>query len=190
MDTTITPQQLQDLRKQGQSIDLIDVRTPVEFATVHAEGARNIPLSDLDPASVCQQRTANPESPIYVICKSGARASKAYQQFKAAGVNNVVNVVGGTDHWVAEGLPVVRGRKSISLERQVRISAGAIVLIGALLALLVHPFWAGVPAFIGAGLIFAGVTDWCGMGLLLARMPWNRVPAQTTQSGTPSCSIS
>jgi hypothetical protein len=73
------------------------------------------------------------------------------------------------------GLPVVRGKKAISLERQVRIAAGLLVLLGALLGWLVHPALVGLSAFVGAGLVFAGVTDTCGMGLLLARMPWNQV---------------
>jgi predicted branched-subunit amino acid permease len=76
---------------------------------------------------------------------------------------------------VAAGLPVVKGSKSaISIERQVRIGAGSLVLIGVILGFLIHPAFFGLTAFIGAGLVFAGVTDWCGMGLLLARAPWNR----------------
>ena len=73
------------------------------------------------------------------------------------------------------GLPVVRGKKAISLERQVRIAAGLLVLLGAVLGWLVHPAFVGLSAFVGAGLVFAGVTDTCGMGMLLARMPWNQV---------------
>jgi rhodanese-related sulfurtransferase len=93
----------------------------------------------------------------------------------AAGLTSVANVEGGTLACVEAGLPVVRGKKAISLERQVRIAAGSLVLIGVLLGWLVHPALAGLAAFVGAGLVFAGLTDTCGMGLLLARMPWNRV---------------
>ena len=84
-------------------------------------------------------------------------------------------VEGGTLACVESGLPVVRGMKAISLERQVRIASGLLVLLGALLGWLVHPAFIGLSAFIGAGLVFAGVTDTCGMGMLLARMPWNQV---------------
>ena len=110
-----------------------------------------------------------------MICKSGGRGRQACEQLIAAGFSNVVNVDGGTQAWDAAGLPVMRGKKAISLERQVRIAAGSLVLTGAVLSQLVHPWWIGLSGFVGAGLIFAGITDTCGMGLLLARMPWNNV---------------
>jgi rhodanese-related sulfurtransferase len=99
----------------------------------------------------------------------------------AAGVANVVNIEGGTLAWEEAGLPVVRGQKMMSLERQVRIAAGALVLIGVILGWLVDPTFAGLAAFVGAGLVFAGLTDTCGMGMLLARMPWNRVPEESAR---------
>lgn len=169
--------------------DLIDVRTPVEFAEVHAEGAKLVPLDVLDPAAVMADRQASADEPLYVICKSGNRASKAAERFRAAGFSNVINVEGGTDGWVKAGLPVVRSATTvISLERQVRIGAGLLVLIGVLLGFLVHPAFFGLSAFVGAGLTFAGITDWCGMGLLLAKLPWNnRVPA-CGPNGGPACS--
>lgn len=164
---TVTPRRLAELRAAGDAADLIDVRTPVEFREVHAEGARNVPLDRLDPAAV--------RGPVYVICKSGGRGRQACERLLAAGVAGVANVEGGTLAWADAGLPVVRGRKAVSLERQVRIAAGALVLLGVVLGWLVEPAFLGLAAFVGAGLVFAGVTDTCGMGLLLARMPWNRV---------------
>ncbi|MEW4487467.1 rhodanese-like domain-containing protein [Thalassoglobus sp. JC818] len=178
----ISPSQLEQQRSNG-SVDLIDVRTPVEFREVHASGARNIPLDSLNPQAFLESRS-NPEDPVYVICKSGNRGKKACQKFNDMGFANAVNVAGGTDAWASAGLPTVRGKKSISLERQVRITAGSIALIGALLALFVHPWFAAIPAFIGAGLTFSGLTDTCGMGMVLARMPWNQ-----TSSESNSCSI-
>jgi len=151
---------------------LIDVRTPAEFQQVHAVGARNIPLDRLSADQLT--RELNGSESIYVICRSGARGRKACEKLHAAGIANAVNVEGGTDAWEAAGLPVVRGRKALSLERQVRMAAGAIVVTGAVLAWWVHPAFVTVCAFVGAGLVFAGITDTCGMGLLLARMPWNR----------------
>ncbi|WP_439627702.1 rhodanese-like domain-containing protein [Gemmata sp.] len=173
---TVTPRRLEELRSAGTPVDLLDVRTPVEFREVRVPFARNVPLDRIDPAAVAGERTAPAGEPLYVICKSGGRGQKACEKLLAAGVS-VVNVEGGTLAWVDAGLPVVRGKKSISLERQVRIAAGSLVLLGAALAWLVHPGFVGLSAFIGAGLVFAGVTDTCGMGMLLARMPWNRVGA-------------
>ena len=86
----------------------------------------------------------------------------------------MVNVEGGTLACEQAGLPVERGRKTMSLERQVRITAGSLVVIGTVLGRFVHPGFYGLSAFVGAGLVFAGVTDTCGMGMLLARMPWNQ----------------
>src|SRR5207245_8145316 len=121
------------------------------------------------------------DGPRYVRCRSGRRGRQACEKFLAAGFSNVVNDEGGTLAWAECGLPVVRGKKAISLERQVRIAAGLLVLLGALLGWLVHPALAALAALVGAGLVFAAITDTCGMGLLLARMPWHQVtdvPAQ------------
>lgn len=171
---TITPRELDRLRSASKVVDLLDVRTPAEYREVHVEFARNVPLDRLDPAAVSQTRTAPPDGPLYLICRSGSRGRQACEKFLAAGYANVVNVEGGTLAWAEAGLPVVRGKKAVSLERQVRIAAGSLVLLGVGLGLL-HPVFLGLAAFVGAGLVFAGVTDTCGMGLLLARMPWNRV---------------
>ena len=179
---TVSPQQLHELSKAGK-IDLLDVRTPVEFLELHATAARNVPLDRLDPVTLMQARNVSKDEPLYVICRSGGRGRQACEKFLAAGFPNVVNVEGGTLAWAEGGLPVVRGGKAISLERQVRIAAGLLVLLGALLGWLVHPAFVGLAAFVGAGLVFAGITDTCGMGLLLARMPWNQVK----ETASPCC---
>ncbi len=177
MTATISPKKLAELRSTGQPTDLIDVRTPVEFREIHVDFARNVPLDRLDPQSVQQSRGQNGGQPLYVICRSGNRAKQACEKLAAVGIS-VVNVEGGTLAWDAAGLPVVRGKKAISLERQVRIAAGFLVLVGAVLAMTVHPYFAGLSAFVGAGLMFAGITDTCGMAMLLARMPWNQVSGE------------
>jgi len=172
---TVSARQLAELNSQNK-VELIDVRTPAEYREVHASIARNVPLDSLDPNQLMQARNGSADQPLYVICQSGSRSGNACQKFIDAGFPNVVSVEGGTSAWDEAGLPVVRGKKTISLERQVRITAGGIVLIGALLS-----FWsiwfAIVPAFIGAGLMFAGITDSCGMAMVLAKMPWNQVGA-------------
>jgi len=172
--STLSPRKLAELCKGGKKIDLIDVRTPVEFREVHVDLARNVPLDRLDPAAVMQARNGSADEPLYVVCRSGSRGQQACEKFLKAGFANVVNVEGGTLACIEAGLPVVRGKKVISLERQVRIAAGSLVLLGALLGWFVDPGFIGISAFIGAGLLFSGITDTCGMGLLLARMPWNR----------------
>lgn len=175
MFTTISPQELARRQAAGEVIELIDVRTPVEFREVHVDFARNVPLDRLDPQAVLASRQLPAEAPLYLICRSGSRGKMACEKFVAAGLGRVVNVEGGTQAWDAAGLPVKRGRKAISLERQVRIAAGSLVLVGSALGYFVHPAWIGLSAFIGGGLVFAGVTDTCGMGMMLARMPWNQV---------------
>ena len=155
-------------------MDLLDVRTRMEYSEIHVEGARSVPLDTLDPQAIASERAGKDGEPLYVICKSGSRAAKAYEQLRAAGVEKVFSVEGGTLAWEQAGLPTVKGQKVISLERQVRIAAGALVLLGTALGWKAHRGFLGVPAFVGAGLVFAGVTDTCGMGLMLAKMPWNR----------------
>ncbi len=175
MTTTITPRELETLRREGKTIELIDVRTPVEFQEVHVDYARNVPLDRLDPKAIQAARNGSANEPLYILCRSGSRGNQACEKFVAAGFTNVINVEGGTLACEAAGLPVVRGKKAISLERQVRIAAGLLVLVGSALGYFVHPYWIGLSAFVGAGLTFAGITDTCGMGMVLARMPWNQV---------------
>ncbi|MFO1005824.1 MAG: rhodanese-like domain-containing protein [Planctomycetaceae bacterium] len=183
--TTISPQQLAELCKSGQCVELIDVRTPVEFREVHVQIARNVPLDELNPAQLMQARGGSASESLYIICKSGARGKQACDKFEKAGFTNVVNVEGGTLACVEAGLPVVRGKKAISLERQVRIAAGLMVLVGVSLGFFFHLAFHGLAGFVGVGLVFAGITDTCGMALILAQMPWNKC-SDTCQSGTCS----
>jgi len=189
MTASIAPAELSQLRRAGGAVDLIDVRTPAEFREVHVDFARNVPLDRLDPKEIAAGRNGRASEPLYVICQSGSRGKQACGKLSAAGLN-VVNVEGGTLAWVAAGLPVIRGKKAISLERQVRITIGALVLASSMLAAFVHPYWIGLAAFMGGGLIFSGITDFCGLALILARMPWNQVSAkavETTDDHSPSC---
>ncbi|MEQ1861378.1 MAG: rhodanese-like domain-containing protein [Chthoniobacteraceae bacterium] len=160
-------------RKDGPGAPvLLDVRTPLEYSETHIPGSRLIPLDELDAAALA--REVNATDGCIVFCRSGSRARKAADQLASAGLENVTVVEGGVSAWEAAGLPVTKGAKVMSLERQVRIAAGGIVLVGVLLAHFIHPAFIWLAGFVGAGLMFAGITDWCGMGLLIARMPWNR----------------
>jgi rhodanese-related sulfurtransferase len=182
---TISPQKLHEITQSGHNRDLIDVRTPVEFRAAHVEFARNLPLDQLDAATVAAGRNGSSQ-PLYVICQSGGRGKQACEKLSAAGFTNIVNVEGGTQAWIDAGLPVVRGQKAMSLERQVRIAAGSLVLIGALLGYFAHPYWIALPAFVGAGLVFSGITDTCGMAMMLARMPWNQIK-ESANSAVACC---
>ena len=176
MVATISPTTLAELRRKGERLTLIDVRTPAEFGEVHVDFARNIPLDRLDVQEVSK---LSGNGPLYFVCKSGGRSQKACEKLLAAGIQDVVSVEGGTAACEAAGVPVVRGRKAMSLERQVRIAAGSLVAVGAALAAFgPDPTWqrigAGLAGFVGCGLVFAGITDTCGMAMLIARMPWNQ----------------
>lgn len=170
---TITPEEFKRILDSSHAIDLIDVRTPAEYRAVHVTAARNVPLDTLDPAAVKAQRTGLPHEPMYVVCHTGARSHKACVALLEAGAV-AVSVEGGTPACEKAGIPVTRGKQTISLERQVRIGAGSLVALGAALSALFSPWFLIIPGVIGCGLLFAGVTDYCGMGLLLGKMPWNR----------------
>jgi rhodanese-related sulfurtransferase len=174
---TITPEELEALRADGREIALIDVRTPAEFREIHAAMARNVPLDRLDPQAVMKSRDGA-AAPLYFICRAGSRGRQAAEKLLKAGYTDAINVEGGTLAWEAAGLAVVRGRKAMSLERQVRIAAGSLVLVGAVLGWLVSPVWIALSGFVGAGLVFAGITDTCGMAMLLSRMPWNQAGSE------------
>jgi len=156
-----------------QSAKIIDVRTPVEYQEKHIEGSTPLPLDSLSK-QVIDEINQNTTEPLYLLCHSGMRAKKCLKKMQDLGFDNGVLVEGGILAWEKENLPLSHGKKAISLERQVRIAAGMLVFSGSLLAWLIHPAWLALPAAVGAGLIFAGITDTCGMGLLLARMPWNK----------------
>lgn len=175
--TTINVSELARLLDE-EHIHLIDVRTPVEFRSVHVPGSKNTPLDVIDPHSIVDGLG---DERIVLICKQGGRGEKARQKFVDAGFDCAVNVEGGTAAWAAADFPVVRGKQSISLERQVRILAGMIVLVSSMLAMVWNAGFAGIAAFVGAGLMFAGISDTCGMAIILAKMPWNQVKNETCQ---------
>jgi len=151
---------------------LVHVRSPGEFRAEHAEGAINLPLSSITAEKI--ERATDGASQVFVICQGGSRSLSACEKLAASGVKHLTNVEGGTSAWVEAALPVKKGKGVISIERQVRIGAGILVFAGVLLGTFVHPLWLILPGFVGAGLIFAGATGFCGMGLVLAQMPWNK----------------
>ena len=160
-------------RLQHQLVELIDVRTPMEYHELHVKGARNIPLDSLDFSrlSATRKERIRIRFTLFVVrvsCNEGVREVD-YQGFE-----KVCMIHGGVLAWEAAGLPLVRGKKAVSLERQVRIAAGIFILLGVLLGSTLNLAFFGLSAFVGVGLIVAGITDSCAMGMLLAKMPWNR----------------
>jgi len=172
--TPIKPRDLHRLLAEGSPAQLLDVRSPAEFAAAHVPGAKLLPLDRLDPAAFQQERGAA-EIPLYVLCHSGGRARRAIDRLERAGVHGCVLVEGGTQAWMDAGLPVNLGQsRTLPLMRQVQITVGLISAAGAVLALAVNPLFAIIPLVMGCGLVFAGITGTCGLALLLAKMPWNR----------------
>ena len=182
-EKTISPHELQRRLAANQSTRLLDVRTPGEYAAAHVPGVKLIPLDELDAAAFCRERGTDC-APVYVLCQSGGRARRAIEKLERAGVQGCVLVEGGTQAWMDAGLPVNRGESRVlPLMRQVQIVVGFLSAAGAALALTVNPKFAFIPLVVGSGLLFAGITGFCGLALLLAKMPWNK----TTTCNSTSC---
>lgn len=170
----VLPRELHQLITAGHPAELLDVRTPAEFAAAHVPGAKLVPLDELDAAGFLKRRGSG-DQPLYVLCQSGSRARLAIEKFEQAGFDDCVLVEGGTQGWMDAGLPVNRGEsKVLPLMRQVQIAVGSVSAVGAALALWVDPLFALIPLVMGGGLLFAGVTGFCGLALVLAKMPWNK----------------
>ncbi|PZG21099.1 rhodanese-like domain-containing protein [Nonomuraea aridisoli] len=150
---------------------IVDVRTPAEFESAHIDGAINLPLDQVD--AYLRRIVSDAGGRMLLICQSGARAERARSALTGAGLADVAVLDGGMNAWIASGAPVDRGRVRWSLERQVRLVAGGVVLASAVAGLWFSP--AGlIAAFIGAGLTVAALTDTCAMGMLLSKLPYNR----------------
>ena len=175
---TITPRALNALGQQHKQIHLVDVRTPAEYRAGHVAGAKSIPLDELAPEKLHNHlgdAGVGNERPLYLTCQAGIRAQQAAERLKHAGIENVYLLEGGTEAWMKTGLPIQQCSNAISLERQVQIVIGALLVLKVFFGFTVHQlFFAAIP-LIGAGLIVAGITQWCGMARLIAIMPWNRV---------------
>jgi rhodanese-related sulfurtransferase len=170
------PLQAAALRERLADTDaplLLDVRTSAEFAAVHIPGSYNVPLDTLREHREELRRHLDD---VVLVCRTGNRASVAERALAEAGMSNVHVLDGGIVAWQAAGAPVNRGRARWDLERQVRLVAGTLVLLGVLGGLVV-PGLEWLSASVGAGLVVAALTGTCMMGLLLARLPFNRGPA-------------
>lgn len=167
----ISVKEIDEMLKNGDGCQVIDVRESAEFETEKIRQAKLVPLSNFER----QTGEIEHSQPVYLMCRSGNRAKQAAEKLVKRGFTDVHVVEGGMQAWSKAGLPVVKGKSKIwSLERQVRFAAGLLVLIGVVLAFAVHPFFALLSGFIGAGLVLAAATDTCGMAMMLAKMPWNK----------------
>ena len=172
----------------GGAASVIDVRTGAEFAGEHIPGSRHIPVDQIGGRASDVRAVPAPR---LLLCRSGNRANLARKTLENEHVEGLTVIEGGLGAYVAAGGVTVKGKSVISLERQVRIAAGCLVLLGVLLGVLVSQAFLILSGFVGAGLVFAGVTDWCGMGMLLAKMPWNRAgAADSAPAAGGTCSAS
>ena len=168
---SISPSEAHKL--QGQGCVLLDVRSPAEYRALHAHGASNCEIHQVKQPWILTEFVGG-DQPVVFTCHSGKRAKDAADLAASYHQGPIYVVEGGTVAWEEAGLPIEKGKGTISLERQVRIAAGCLVAVGTLLGMTLSPWYLVLPLFVGCGLVFAGISDTCGMSLLLARMPWNR----------------
>lgn len=170
----------------GGAGSVVDVRTAMEVDAESVPGARHVPVDEI--VARADEIRATP-APRLLLCRTGARARAAREALVRQGLGGLAVVEGGLEAYRQAGGETRRGRARVSLERQVRIAAGLLVLVGTGLGVVAHPAFLALAAFAGAGLVFAGLTDRCGMALLLARMPWNRVePTPPPAAAAGGCS--
>jgi rhodanese-related sulfurtransferase len=167
-----TVQEINKLLSGGGECQVIDVREFSEFNSERIVDAQFMPLSNFEKHAAEIDHT----KPVYLMCRSGNRAKQAAEKLKNKGFTDIHVIEGGMAAWSDANLPVVKGESRVwSLERQVRFTAGLFVLIGVLLGVFVSPYIYLLSAFVGGGLMYSALTDTCGMGMVLARMPWNQI---------------
>ncbi|WLT37156.1 rhodanese-like domain-containing protein [Synechocystis sp. B12] len=170
-NVTIAPKTLQQLRQQDAVI-LVDVREPLEFVGEHIADAYSLPLSRLNPSQLPQAEGKT----TVLYCQSSNRSGNALQQLRSAGVEGIIHLEGGLLAWKQAGLPTVKTKNApISIMRQVQIIAGSLVLTGVLMGSFVAPGFYFLSGFVGAGLLFAGLSGTCMMANLLGKLPYNQI---------------
>ena len=167
---TIDPTTLDRLLSTQQAI-LFDVREADEHAAEHITGSVSLPLSTLDRVAI----ELPADRQIVLYCQSGRRSAQAAQKLFAAGESEVIHLEGGLNAWKAAAYPTQISKKApISLFRQVQIVAGSLVTIGTICGVLVSPWFLLLSGFVGCGLVFAGISNTCALGVLLAKLPYNQ----------------
>ena len=175
-----TVHEINELLNSGGECQVIDVREFSEFNSERIADAQLMPLSNFERHA----DQIDHSKPVYLLCRSGNRAKQAAEKLIKKGFTDIHVVEGGMAAWSSANLPVIKGESKVwSLERQVRFAAGLFVLTGVVLGFLLTPYLFLLSGFIGAGLVFSAVTDTCGMGMVLARMPWNKAPVSCETTG-------
>lgn len=171
---TIKPFELHAKLADGDAFpsQILDVRTPLERREVHIAGSSFLPLDSLNVDDV-NKMTAGGQ--IYLLCRSGVRAAKAWEKLYRGGASDPLVIEGGIAAWENAGFPVMKDNAGMSLERQVRIAAGTIVLAGCVAGFTIHRYWHLLSGMVGAGLVVAGLTNTCAMGTAISRLPWNQL---------------
>lgn len=181
---TIHPANVQQVNNwlKEDKATLIDVREPAEYASEHIEGARSVPLATVSSKLLQDSKAEH----IVFQCQSGRRSQNACEIIAKENPSaDVWNMEGGLNAWKEAGLPTHKGeRRIIPLDRQVQITAGLLVLAGALLSYFVNIHFIWLSAFVGAGLFQAGITGWCGLAKLMAIMPWNQLSGESCSTHT------
>ena len=168
----VSPRMLKEWVDDGDVV-VVDVREDFEHATERIPGSFNFAISQFDPDAI---RDVHGTHRVVFHCGGGGRSSQAALQYRA-GDENVYHLAGGLKAWKASGYETRRSESAprIDVMRQVQITVGLLVLVGVLLGAFVTPWFLILSGAVGAGLVFAGASGWCGMAMLLGRMPWNRV---------------
>ncbi|MFH2145150.1 MAG: rhodanese-like domain-containing protein, partial [Candidatus Omnitrophota bacterium] len=182
----ISPREVPALMQKDPQVKLLDVRSPLEFAEVHIKDALSVPI-DMLAAKI--NELAQSKQRYIVFCRTGNRSPMAADMLMQSGIHGVKVMQGGMTRWQKDGLPVIKGEGGISLERQVRLIAGSVVLLGILLSWFAHWALIFIPVFISCGLIYSGISDNCLMGMLLMKLPYNK-KLYKTKLGGGTCSIS
>ncbi|MBX7147528.1 rhodanese-like domain-containing protein [bacterium] len=175
--TSILPKQLSELLDK-ESCCVVDVREPDEFNAAHIKGSHNVPLSQIETGKVVLPVAQK----LYLVCQSGVRSERARQVLMARGNQNLICIEGGIKACKNAGL-VTGSLKTLPLMRQVQLVAGFLVVLGIILSKTVHPYFLGLSLFVGCGLMFSGISGFCGMAVLLSKLPFNKFPACEVKNG-------
>ena len=163
----LAPAEVAARLRAGKAV-LVDIRDPDEYARRHVAGALNVPLGTFEQA-------LDPDQDVIFTCRTGMRTGANCDRLAARVVGEAFVLAGGVDGWAGAGLPLATDAKApLEIIRQVQIAAGSLVLAGVVLGFAVAPAWFALAGFVGAGLVFAGVSGTCAMASLLQAMPWNR----------------